>query len=167
MSTVSVVMPVHDAEATLAASIDSVRGQSHEDWQLILVDDASTDASLEIAEAAAADDARIELHRLTTQAGAAVARNTAIDRSRGRYVAFCDADDLWLPTKLERQLAHAAATASPLTFTSYAKIHGGAVVDPATFAGTDRVVHARDVVTYKDLRLQNFIGCSTAMYDAE
>ena len=167
MSTVSVVMPVHDAEATLAASIDSVRGQSHEDWQLILVDDASTDASLEIAEAAAADDARIELHRLTTQAGAAVARNTAIDRSRGRYVAFCDADDLWLPTKLERQLAHAAATASPLTFTSYAKIHGSAVVDPRTWSGSERIVHARDVVTYKDLRLQNFIGCSTAMYDTE
>src|SRR5690606_3052019 len=99
--------------------------------------------------------------------GAAVARNTAIARSSGRYVAFCDADDLWLPSKLERQLEFASATGSPLTFTSYAKIHGGAEVDATAWKGSERVVHSRDPVTYRDLRRQNFIGCSTAMYDAE
>ncbi|MDQ2624886.1 MAG: glycosyltransferase family 2 protein [Actinomycetota bacterium] len=167
MSLVSVVMPVHDAESTLEASIESVRAQTHTDWRLILVDDASNDSSREVAQAAVGADDRIELVCLPSQSGAAVARNTAIARSSGRYVAFCDADDLWLPSKLERQLEFASATGSPLTFTSYAKIHGGAEVDATAWKGSERVVHARDRVTYRDLRMQNFIGCSTAMYDAE
>ncbi len=167
MTTVSVVMPVHDAEDTLAASIASVRDQTHTDWRLVLVDDASSDGSREVAETAVLDDERIELVRLPSQGGAAVARNTAIERAQGRYVAFCDADDLWLPRKLEHQLAFAEATGSPLTFTSYAKIHGSDEVDPATWSSGERVVHARGSVTYRDLRLQNYIGCSTAMYDTE
>lgn len=167
MSSVTVVMPVHEAEATLAASIASVRGQTHQDWRLILVDDASSDGSAQIAGAAAADDERIELVPLASRSGAAVARNTAIALARSRYIAFCDADDLWLPTKLERQLAFASSTDSPLTFTSYVKIHGTDAVDAASWSGSDRVVRARDRVTYRDLRLGNVIGCSTAMYDAE
>jgi teichuronic acid biosynthesis glycosyltransferase TuaG len=167
VSTVTVVMPVHEAEATLAASIASVRGQSFEDWRLILVDDASTDGSRAIAQQAVEQDPRIELVPLEEQSGAAVARNTAIARAESRWIAFCDSDDLWLPTKLERQLAFAAETGNPLTFTSYAKIHGTDEVDAATWTGGERVVHAKDRVDYKDLRKQNFIGCSTAMFDAE
>ena len=167
MTLVSVVMPVYDAAATLAASIDGVRGQHHEDWQLILVDDASGDESAELAAQAAGQDERIELVRLPGRSGAAVARNTAIERSRGRFIAFCDADDVWLPDKLTRQLEHGRATGSPLTFTSYAKIHGDDPVTAATWTGGDRVVRARDRVTYRDLRHGNFIGCSTAMFDTE
>lgn len=167
MTTVSVVMPVYDATATLAASIDGVRGQSFEDWELILVDDASGDDSADIAAGAAAQDERIQLVRLEGRSGAAVARNTAIERASGRYVAFCDADDIWLPGKLSRQLEHARATGSPLTFTSYAKIHGSADVTASSWRTSDRIVRARDRVTYRDLRLGNVIGCSTAMYDTE
>ena len=167
MTIVSVVMPVFNAAQSLAASIDGVRGQEFKDWELILVDDASRDGSTEIAAAAAADDPRIELVTLPGRSGAAVARNTAIERSRGRFVAFCDADDIWLPGKLAAQLEFAQATGSPLTFTSYAKIHGDDPVTASQWKGGDRVVRARDRVTYRDLRLENFIGCSTAMYDAE
>lgn len=167
MPAVSVVMPVYQAADTLAASIDGVRGQTVTDWELILVDDRSDDGSTEVADAAARDDERIELVRLAERSGAAVARNTAIERSRGRFVAFCDADDIWLPIKLERQLEHTRATGSPVTFTSYAKIHGSDPVTASTWQGGDRIVRARDRVTYRDLRLENFIGCSTAMYDTQ
>lgn len=167
MTLVTVVMPVYEAQDTLAASIDGVRGQTFEDWHLVCVDDASSDRSAAIVEEAAAHDPRIELVRLPGRSGAAVARNTAIERSRGRYVAFCDADDIWLPGKLEAQLEHARATGSPLTFTAYAKIHGSDPVTASEWRGSKRIVHARDRVTYKDLRLENFIGCSTAMYDTE
>ena len=167
MTTVSVVMPVYDAAQSLSASIDGVRGQSFDDWELLCVDDGSSDGSGEIVAQAAAADERIRLIRLEGRNGAAVARNTAIESSRGRYVAFCDADDIWLPHKLDAQLEHARETGSPLTFTSYAKIHGDDPVTAATWSGGDRVVRARDRVTYRDLRRENFIGCSTAMYDAD
>lgn len=167
MTTVSIVMPVFNAADTIAASIDGVRGQTFEDWQLVCVDDASADSSAEIIEEAAAADPRIELVRLPGRSGAAVARNTAIGRAQGRYVAFCDADDIWLPRKLEAQLDFARETGSPLTFTSYAKIHGDDPVTAAQWQGGDRIVHARDRVTYRDLRRENYIGCSTAMYDVD
>lgn len=165
MTLVSVVMPVHDAEDTLAASIASVRAQSVDDWELLLVDDASSDTSREIAQEAAAADERVRLTVLGEKSGAAVARNTAIDVARGRWIAFCDADDLWLPLKLERQLAFAEATGSPFTFTAYEKIHGTDQVDPATWVAGRRVVHARAEVRYRDLMRVNYIGCSTVMYD--
>lgn len=101
---VSVVMPARNAVRFIEQAIASVRGQSHPRWELIVVDDASTDGTAERVADAARDDARIRMIRLERCAGPGPARNVALADARGEYVAFLDSDDLWLPDKLERQL---------------------------------------------------------------
>ena len=103
--TASIVMPVFNAEDTLPRSILSIQAQSFRDWELILVDDGSTDGSLELANELASRDRRI---RVTTQsnAGPAEARNTGIRLARGRIIAFLDADDLWHRERLAACLDH-------------------------------------------------------------
>src|SRR5688572_12834829 len=101
---VSVIMPARNAERTIRMAIDSVRRQSVDCWELVISDDASTDTTVEIVDTYQ-DDPRITLLRAHTSGGAARARNAAIEAARGRYIAFLDSDDLWLPDKLALQLA--------------------------------------------------------------
>ena len=122
MPLVSVVMPVYNAATTLGASVRSVLAQTHGDWELLVTDDGSTDDSWDALEAFARADERIKPERGPGRSGTAGARNAAIGRADGDYVAFLDSDDLWLPTKLDRQLAFAARGSAPLTFTSYFKV---------------------------------------------
>ena len=82
----------------------SVRAQDFEDWEILLIDDASTDGSPALARALAAADPRIQLLTLPENGGPAAARNAGIRAARGRYIAFVDADDLWRPQKLARQI---------------------------------------------------------------
>jgi teichuronic acid biosynthesis glycosyltransferase TuaG len=103
--TVSVVMPAYNAAAYIGAAIRSVLAQSHKDWELIVVDDCSTDDSASIVADFARDDDRIRLIRLERNRGApAGPRNLAIQAARGEWIAFLDADDLWHPEKLRWQL---------------------------------------------------------------
>lgn len=102
---VSIIVPVYNSEDFLAAAIESVRRQTYPNWELLLVDDCSTDASADIIRRYAERDDRIHYILLPTNSGAAVARNTGLHSSRGRFIAYLDADDLWYPRKLERQLA--------------------------------------------------------------
>lgn len=106
MARVSVVVPFHNAERYLPEAIASVRTQTFEDWELLLVDDASSDTTSRIASAASVADPRIRL--LTTDAatpvGAAAARNRGIEAASGEFVTFLDADDLYLPQKLARDV---------------------------------------------------------------
>ncbi|MEO6146112.1 MAG: glycosyltransferase, partial [Sulfuriferula sp.] len=98
---ISIVMPCYDCAAHVAASIDSVLAQTWTDWELVVVDDGSTDASAALV--AAMDDPRIRLIR-QANAGVSAARNRALDESSGELVAFLDADDTWAPTFLVRML---------------------------------------------------------------
>ncbi len=105
---ISIIMPVHNAAATLAASVASVQAQSVRNWELIIIDDGSRDDSLALAMALAAGDDRIRLVA-TLNGGPARARNLAAGLARAPLIAFLDADDLWAATKLARHLAlHAA-----------------------------------------------------------
>jgi len=114
----SVVTPVWNAAATLPATVASVRVQSLPDWELLLVDDASTDGSRGLARGLAAADPRIRLIERATNGGAAAARNAAIRAARGRLIAFLDADDRWHPEKLARQAAFIAAGGHALVFSA-------------------------------------------------
>lgn len=98
---VSIITPVFNAAPWLKEMLDSVRNQTFAEWEHILVDDGSTDVSDQMIECAAAADSRIRLLRMAENGGPAKARNRAIEAARGRYLAFLDADDLWLEQKLE------------------------------------------------------------------
>ena len=104
MPLVSIVTPVYNAARWLEETLASVRAQTLTDWEHLLVDDGSTDGSPAIAEAAAREDPRIRVLRAGSKAGPAAARNLAIQAARGRFIAFLDADDLWLPEKLSRSV---------------------------------------------------------------
>lgn len=97
-------MPLYNGEAWLEEAIGSLRAQSYQNWELIVVDDASTDKGPALAERFCALDSRIRLLHLAENNGAAVARNRALEQVSGRYVAYLDADDRWRPDKLEKQL---------------------------------------------------------------
>jgi glycosyltransferase involved in cell wall biosynthesis len=109
---VSVIVPVYNSARSLTHAIAAVSAQTFGDWELIIIDDASTD-DVAGAVASAGDDARIRLIRHATNAGATAARNTGIAAARGRFVAFLDADDGWQPTKLEQQMATVMARPDP------------------------------------------------------
>lgn len=160
-------MPVHNATQTLAAAVGSVLAQSYADWELLLTDDGSTDGSWAMLSEFAEQDDRVKPERTDSAGGAAQARNLAIERSQGRWVAFLDSDDLWLPDKLERQLSFMVDTGAPLTFSSYYKVAADYSGDAAQFTPNSRIIAARDQVNYATMLQANYIGCLTAIYDRE
>ena len=101
---VSIIMPTYNCGAFIAETIAAVQAQTHSRWELIVVDDCSTDDTTDVVGALAKDDPRIRYVRLETNSGAAMARNRAMELAQGRYMAFLDSDDLWHPDKLRRQI---------------------------------------------------------------
>ena len=102
--TVSVVIPAYNSSTTIEATLQSVFNQTFRDFEIVVVDDGSTDATRQILERLQATDSRLAvIHQ--SNSGVAIARNTGIKASKGAYIAFLDADDLWHPTKLEKQVA--------------------------------------------------------------
>lgn len=165
MPLVSVVMPVHNSAATLGTSVRSVLGQTHPDLELLITDDGSTDDSMDLLKELAQQDERVLPEAAAQQGGAARARNLAIERARGDYIAFLDSDDMWLPTKLEKQVAFAATAGTPLTFTSYYKVDALYAGEAADFVANERVVWAPEYVDYSAMLVHDHIGALTAMYD--
>lgn len=155
---VSIVTPVHNGAAFIRETIASAQAQTCGDWELLVVDDASEDDSAEIVENLAANDSRIRLFRLEINGGAAVARNVGIRAARGRYVAFLDSDDLWMPLKLEKQICFMEQKNCEFSFTGFQR------VDESGFEISLFGVPSR--VTYGELLKTNYIGCSTVMYDS-
>jgi teichuronic acid biosynthesis glycosyltransferase TuaG len=152
---ISVITPAFNAAATLQASIDSVRAQSFGEWEMLIVDDGSKDSTARIASQAAQADKRIRLIMQQNQ-GVASARNCALDMCSYPFVAFLDADDVWLPDKLERQLTFMSTSRSAFTFTAYRKLCGDVVGPKVT------VPHDVDYVTLLKSRP---IMCSSVMID--
>jgi glycosyltransferase involved in cell wall biosynthesis len=156
---VSIITPVYNSESYVSRAIHSVQSQSESDWEMVIVDDASTDGSVEAIKWFAENDARIKLLQLPVNSGAAVARNTAMECAQGRYIAFLDVDDFWLPAKLEKQLDFMKANDIAFSYTAYEKLSQDGLV-----VGN---VNVPPRVGYKDLLKVCAIGCLTAMYDAE
>jgi teichuronic acid biosynthesis glycosyltransferase TuaG len=127
---------------------------------MIIVDDCSTDRTVEIIQEFQRKDSRIHLIQLKHNSGTAVARNTAIENAKGRFIAFLDSDDLWLPTKLEEQIKFMMEKDIAFSFTEYQKIKEDGTE-------TDSVVRIPFSVTYTDLLKHCVIGCLTVMLDKE
>lgn len=149
-------MPAWNAAATIARSIESVLAQHHAQLELLVVDDASTDATAQLAAGYAAADARVRLIRQPANGGVAAARNAGIAAARGEYVAFLDSDDWWHPRKLELQVAQMRRDDASVSYCRYVRVaEDGRVlshVDPPREVG-----HA-------DMLRSNFIGNLTGMY---
>ena len=156
---VSVIMPTYNSRAFVADSVQSVLAQTLADFELLLIDDGSTDGTPEVTAALAAGDPRVVRLFTPSNGGAAEARNLGIIRARGRYIAFCDSDDLWLPRKLERQIALMRANNWAFTYTAYDKIDEAGA--PLGHVGVPALV------TYDELLKTCVIGCLTAVYDVE
>ena len=157
---VSVVMPLYNAEAYIEQAICSVKAQSMEDWELIVIDDGSSDASLEIAQAFAAEDSRIQVLRNEQNMGVSRTRNRGIALSRGEYIALLDSDDVWYPEKLRCQLARMAEEKADFCYSSYAIIgaDGGKVKG-------DYLVPEQ--ITFEEMLRENVFCCSSMIARAE
>lgn len=153
---VSIIMPCYNAEQYIKDSINSVLNQTYPHFELIIIDDLSTDNSINIINSFS--DNRIKLIQLTQNGGAGVARNTGIEAAQGRFIAFLDSDDLWRPNKLEVQLNHMIEGNYPLSYTQYQKF---------TQEGKGKLVIPPNTVTYNELLYCNIIGCLTAVYDTK
>ena len=154
---VSVIMPVYNDTMYIRDAVQSVLRQTYPSWELWIVDDASTmDVRSEVADLLT--DKRIHFLRLSENRTAAGARNAGIRAARGRYLAFLDSDDLWLPKKLEKQIRFMKEKAASVSFTSYRRFQG-------EVKNVGRVVEALPYVDYARLLRGNPIGCLTVMAD--
>ena len=158
MQAVSIVMPSYNSAATIVSSIESIQQQDYPHWELLVTDDGSTDNTVELVRKLASDDPRISIEVNPVNSGAGFSRNQSINRSKGKYIAFLDADDLWLPNKLSTQVAFMEQTDAVFTYTGYQKFSeagmGSEIIPPVS-------------VTHNQLLKQTVIGCLTVMFNAE
>ena len=158
---VSVITPMYNARRWLPALFETTRAQSFTNFEHLLVDDVSSDGSAEDAELLAGGDPRVTVLRMTRNGGPAAARNMAIDAAKGRFLAFLDADDIWLANKLETQLSWTRLQGYAFTYHDYRHMsHDGARVGP--------VVSGPDVLTLETLHTRRGTGgCLAVMVDRE
>lgn len=157
---ISVITPCYNAAATIQATIESVRAQTYTNWELIIVDDCSSDQSRRLIREAAVLDSRIRPIFLTQNSGAARARNHALDAARGRYLAFLDSDDCWKPEKLIRQLNFMKEKDCAFSFTAYEYVSREG-------QPLGKLIAAPDQVCYYDMLKNTIVGCLTVMIDRE
>lgn len=119
---VSIITPVYNCEKLIEETIKCVIDQTYANWELLLVDDCSLDKSANIIKQYTKKDKRIKYFKLDQNSGAAVARNKALEESKGRFIAYLDADDLWKPEKLEKQVNFMLKNNCAFTCTDYEKI---------------------------------------------
>ena len=160
MPLVSIITPSWNVAALIGETIASVQAQTLTDWELLIADDCSTDQTAAVIESFAAADVRVKLIRQPRNGGPALARQAAIEQAQGRFVAFLDSDDLWLPAKLERQIAFAQQNRAALSFTAFRRID-------ETGSVTGRLVPAPEALTYEQLLKNTSIATLTALVDRE
>ncbi len=157
----SVITPCHNAEATIGQTIDSVLAQTFKCYELIIVDDCSTDSSAAIIKEYAAKDDRIQYLKTDSPSGSpALPRNIGIENARGKYVAFLDSDDVWLPNKLQHELAFIERQNCHIVYSFYEKMNWMGERD-------NRIVRTRTKSTYHSLLRSNSIPCLTSVISRE
>jgi teichuronic acid biosynthesis glycosyltransferase TuaG len=160
MPETSIITPVFNSEKFLNVAIESVISQSYEDWEMILIDDCSTDSSLFILESYQHLDSRIKIYRNAINSGSGFTRNRAIQLARGQYIAFLDSDDCWHKDKLKIQIDYMKENHCYFTHTSYGYINEYG----------DKIKYKFQVssnpISYRDLLKRTEISCLTAVYDS-
>lgn len=157
---VSIITPCYNASPFILQTIVSVQQQTYTNWELIIVDDNSQDHSVAIIRKAQKKDSGIHLICLSENKGAGICRNEGIKKATGEFIAFLDADDLWKPEKLARQLQFMKKKNCAVSFTSYEQVDE--VGNPL-----NKLIVAKPEVTIKNMLLRNYIGNLTGMYHVE
>lgn len=154
---VSIIMPSYNSAKFVRETIESVLLQTYTNWELIIVDDCSDDNTDEII--AGFCDKRIHYLKNERNSGAAVSRNRALREARGRWIAFLDSDDLWLPKKLEKQIRFMEENSYHFSYTNYVEINEDSVPNGRRITGPKKI---------SKTGMYNYcwIGCLTVMYDA-
>lgn len=156
--TVSVIIPVYNAEMHIGKTIDSALGQTYKDIEIVLADDCSTDNSAQIINGYLINNKNIVYHRLEENSGAAVARNKAIMLAKGRYLAFLDSDDIWYPYKTEKQLELMKRLGAAISYTAIEMIND----DDELIKGKRNVIERVD---YNFLLRNTMLATSTVIID--
>ena len=159
VSMVSVIMPAYNAAAFIAESIQSVQQQTYTNWELLVIDDASLDDTVQVIEGLSKEDDRIKLHILPTNQGAGFARNIGIKAATGDLISFLDADDLWKPHKLEKQLKFMREKNSQVCYSSYELISENG-------KSLHKQIKAIKSLSFDKLKKANYIGNLTGIYNA-
>lgn len=154
---ISIITPNFNCERFIAQTIESVIMQTYSNWEMIIVDDCSTDKSYEIALEYAKKDERIKVIRNESNSGAAISRNNALNMAGGEYIAFLDSDDLWEENKLEKQISFMQKYNCDFCFCRYDLIDE----ENSPLGKTARVL---EKLSYYKLLHHDFIGCLTAIY---
>lgn len=157
---VSIITPTFNSERFIAETILSVQAQTYKDWEMIIVDDCSTDRTAEIVASFQEKDSRIKYLYNSTNKGSAFSRNIAIQKAKGKWIAFLDSDDLWHPEKLEKQIEFMTRNDIHFSYTNYCEIDESSKEIGVLISGPE-------VITNKLMRAYCWPGCLTVMYDAE
>ena len=153
---ISIIMPAFNAEKTIEESIRSVLAQSYRDFELLIIDDCSTDSTCDIVSSLIEPESKAELYRLEENSGTAYARNYGISVAKGKWIAFLDSDDLWKEEKLQKHIDFIQETGAIISYTATSFI---------AFDGKPYkyVMRAKYRFTYKKLLRRNLMSCSSVI----
>ena len=155
---VSIITPSYNSAKFIAETIQSVQNQTYSNWEMIIVDDGSSDETENVVLSIIQNDNRIQFHKLSQNSGPAVARNTGIEKASGDYMTFIDADDIWFPTFIENNIKTIQETGVQFVFSSYKRAN-----EQLEFVYSDFIVPQK--VSYTDILKSNSISCLTAFLD--
>lgn len=156
---VSIITPCYNGAQYISETIESVLNQTYRNWEMIVIDDGSQDDSADIVRKYEERDDRIHLVS-QKNAGSAAARNNGIRRSVGQYIALLDADDVWFPEFLEKQILFLQQNKAVCVCCSYSCID-------AESKETLHPVICKEKITLRDMMITNHIGCLSGLYDSE
>lgn len=159
-SLVTVIIPCFNSEKFISETIQSVQNQTYENWEIILVDDASTDKTISIINEIMTADNRIQLFKLNSNSGTGIARNFALTKANGRYISFLDADDLWKPQKLEKQIHFLEENNLFFTFSFYDCIDENG-------KHLNKRIESPKKLSFRQLFFCNYVGNLTGIYDVD
>ena len=161
LTQLSIIMPCYNSALYIRESIESFLSQRFKNWELLIIDDCSIDNSAEIIKHYCIKDHRIKYFKTDYPSGSpALPRNIGLENAVGRYIAFLDSDDIWLPDKLIKQFPLFLKESVAIVYSNYEKISNKGI-------RTHRAICAPTQVNYQKLLNGNVIACSTAMYDTE
>ena len=156
---VSIIVPMYNAEKFIRKTIESVLAQTYQNWEMLIMNDVSTDNSLAVVSGYAKKDKRIKIINTEKNVGVVKGRNFLIDLASGKYIAFLDADDYWHNEKLEKQIKFMKEKNASISCTEYTRVK----------ENEEKIndVIIKEEISYNDMLKNNYLGCLTVIYDAE